>query len=143
NILGDFALCASYRLRKSRVDLLTMHRTVDLQKPHSQEWLRYFYLISIFNMRPSEKTTLPVLFPEKPTGAPFFAGARVIAIWSPGLTEVLVQLFRRKIPGLWLSMAQFTTAPLSSFTSIKIWQWGLAHTNSVTVPEMVIQSSSS
>ena len=89
------------------------------------------------------KHDLPRLISGKADRGSVFGGRESDRNLVAALTEVLVQLFRRKMPGLWLSIAQFTTAPLSSFTSRKIWQWGLAHTNSVTVPEMVIQCCSS
>src|SRR6267154_6783821 len=94
------------------------------------------YLSFILNTRPSVNTTLPVFPPENPTGAPFLEGARVIVIWSPDLTEVLFQPFLCRMPGLWDSMPQFTTLPLSSLTSRKICTYGLAHTTSVTVPDI-------
>ncbi len=67
------------------------------------------YRMLIFNTRPSAKTTFPSVFPENPTVAPFFAGACLTVIWSPGCKEVLVQSFLRMMPGLWLSMAQLTS----------------------------------
>src|SRR5580692_10761132 len=45
--------------------------------------LRCDYRMSIFRTRPSANTIFPNWFPEKPTAAPFLAGARVIVTWSP------------------------------------------------------------
>jgi molybdate transport system substrate-binding protein len=71
------------------------------------------------NSRPSAKITFVPGSPDPiyATGAPFLAGHRMMVTSSPGLTDRLVQPALVRIPGLFVSMAQFTMLPLLSFTS--------------------------
>src|SRR5690349_8998691 len=89
-----------------------------------------FSLVRIF---PSGST----IFRTTPTGALAFDGETVIVIWSPGFMIFRFQPSRDKTPGLFVSPAQCTTLPCSSFASKYTWQCGFDQTNSVTVAVIV------
>src|ERR1700687_2256318 len=74
-------------------------------------------------------------------GAPDLAGCPVIVNLSPSLKVSLLKPASDRLCGLPSSAPQWTTSPLSSVTSNRRPQWGLAQNHSVTVPVSVTSLS--
>src|SRR2546425_2988932 len=93
---------------------------------------------SIFPPLPSSSPLGSNTFITTPTGVPNFEGCIVIVILSPAFSVVFFHPCFAQLVGLLPSAAQCTISPLSSLASNKMCAWGLAHTNSVTIPVTTI-----
>ena len=89
-----------------------------VKAPISGRISRYYYTPG--NLVTQDQTLLTTVVSPDPmyaTGCPFLAGQRIIVTSSPALSERRVQPARVRMPGLLVSIPQWTTLPAPSFTS--------------------------